>query len=333
MYTVDVIIPTYKPDKEFLKLISILEHQTYPVHKIIIMNTEEQYFTGLTYNYDLSLDHSKLEVHHISKMEFDHAGTRRTAVEYSTADFFVCMTQDAMPADETLIENLLKPLITGEAQGSYARQVPYEDAGDIERFTRKFNYPKQSHIKSSEDMERMGIKTYFCSNVCAAYNRSVYEELGGFPKFAIFNEDMIYASKLINAGGKIAYVAEAVVFHSHNYTAKEQFHRNFDNGVSQAENPDIFDNLPAEGEGKRMVSATAKYLVKNKKWYMVPKLIVHSGAKYIGFKLGKNYTHFKQSRVLKWTMNQAYWEKKNIRNATVNIDPYAGYGIGPNERK
>ena len=29
----------------------------------------------------------------------------------STADLVVCMTQDAMPADETLIEELVKPLM------------------------------------------------------------------------------------------------------------------------------------------------------------------------------------------------------------------------------
>ena len=39
-------------------------------------------------------------------------------------------------------------------------------------------------------------KTYFCSNVCAAYKKSIYEEIGGFVKKAIFNEDMIYAGTM-----------------------------------------------------------------------------------------------------------------------------------------
>ena len=44
---IDVIIPVYKPDKSFLDLLDRLEKQTQPIHKIIIMNTEEKYFDQL----------------------------------------------------------------------------------------------------------------------------------------------------------------------------------------------------------------------------------------------------------------------------------------------
>ena len=37
----------------------------------------------------------------------------------------------------------------------------------------------------------------------------------------------------------IAYVAEARVVHSHNYTNRQQLHRNFDLAVSQADHPEI----------------------------------------------------------------------------------------------
>ena len=42
--TVDVVIPTYKPGKIFEELLRRLSRQTYPVTKIVIMNTEEQYW-------------------------------------------------------------------------------------------------------------------------------------------------------------------------------------------------------------------------------------------------------------------------------------------------
>ena len=48
-YSVDVILLTYKPTKPVLGLIRALEGQTYPVRKIIIMNTEERYFYSLFY--------------------------------------------------------------------------------------------------------------------------------------------------------------------------------------------------------------------------------------------------------------------------------------------
>ena len=48
-HKVDVILLTYKPSKQVMKLIEALETQTYPIHKIILMNTEEKYFEALFY--------------------------------------------------------------------------------------------------------------------------------------------------------------------------------------------------------------------------------------------------------------------------------------------
>ena len=96
-------------------------------------------------------------------------------------------------------------------------QLPDKDCDIIERYTRSFNYPEEQR-KTKADLDRLGIKTFFCSNVCTMYRRSIYEKLGGFRKAHHFNEDMIFAGKLIQEGYAIAYVAEARVVHSHNYT-------------------------------------------------------------------------------------------------------------------
>ena len=56
-------------------------------------------------------------------------------------------------------------------------------------------------------------------------------------------------AKAVQAGWKIAYCAGAKVYHCHNYTCVEQFHRNFDNGVSQAQHPEVLKGLPSESEG------------------------------------------------------------------------------------
>ena len=76
---------------------------------------------------------------------------------------------------------------------------------------------------------------------------------------------MIYAGGLIQAGYGIAYAAEAKVIHSHNYNCMQQFHRNFDLGVSQAEHPEIFEGVPSEGEGMRLVKKTLSHLVRSEK--------------------------------------------------------------------
>ena len=54
MDTVDVIIPTYKPDKEFLEILDMLKKQTVRPSHIIVLNTEEKYFDRLAYGSDFS---------------------------------------------------------------------------------------------------------------------------------------------------------------------------------------------------------------------------------------------------------------------------------------
>ena len=251
--TVDVIIPAYKPTESFIRLIEMLEKQTYPINRIIVMNTEEKYYSELMFSHSLDKVYDNIHVTHISKREFNHGRTRRDGVLRSEADIFVMMTDDAVPRNEELIEKLINPIISGKAAVSFARQVARKNSDEIERFTRNFNYPRKSVLKSVSDMDELGIKTFFCSNVCAAYNREVYDKLGGFEEYVIFNEDMIYAYHLIKAGYKIAYTSSAEVIHSHNYGNIALFKRYFDLGVSQADYPEIFRNVSSTGEGKKLV--------------------------------------------------------------------------------
>lgn len=301
--SVDIVIPTYRPDDQAALLLKKLLTQNYPINHIWIMNTNKNFW-----NAKFEKISDKIIVEHINKSEFDHGETRHRAIMKSEADIVVCMTQDAIPVDADLIGSLVKALEEEGVGAAYARQLPAKDCSVIERYTRQFNYPPNSRVKSQEDLETLGIKTYFCSNVCAAYDRKLYVEQGGFVRHTIFNEDMIYAAGLVKAGYKIAYAADAQVIHSHNYSGMEQLHRNFDLAVSQADHPEIFQNISSEGEGIRMVKKTALYLMKTAP-YLIPQLIWLSGMKYLGYFLGKRYRKLPKGLVLKLTMSADYWGK------------------------
>lgn len=344
---IDVIIPVYKPGRELFVLLDRLKGQTMPVHKIILMNTEKKYFEELMAQTgtDLAKTYGNVEIHHLAKREFDHGGTRHRAVQYSVADIFVLMTQDAMPADKYLIERLTEHLRQGLEQESaakrsgeqamggqqgrvsvgqqgaaygrqvtvaaaYGRQLPGAHSSEAERVSRHFNYPETSRIKRLDDLETMGIKTYFCSNVCAAYRRDIYEESGGFVRHTIFNEDMIYAAGVIKAGYGIAYEAQARVVHSHNYTNMQQLRRNFDLGVSQAEHPEVFQGVPSEAEGKRLVKATFRHMKRKRRLYQFPGFCIQCCFKYAGYLLGKNYRKLPEKWILALTSGKNFWKQE-----------------------
>ena len=304
MRTIDVCIPVYKPGKELKILLQRLLRQDYPIRKILIANTEEQYWED-----SLLSEIPCAEVFHISKQEFDHGGTRHALAEKAEADLLLFMTQDAVPADRHLLSSLAEAFETPGVKAAYARQLPRKDCREMERFSRSFNYPEESRVKTLADLPELGIKTYFCSDVCAAYDRETYFAMGGFTRHTIFNEDMIFAAGLIKAGYGVAYAAEARVIHSHNYSAGQQFHRNFDLAVSQADHPEIFADVPSEGEGMRLVKASVRHAFRIGKPWLIFPLGTQCVGKYAGYLLGKRYRKLPGWLIRKCTMSREYWKK------------------------
>ena len=305
---IDLVIHVYKPGDEFVQLLAKINNQSYPVGKIILMNTEEKYWEEFIEKHKEIENYDKLEVHHLARSEFDHGNTRNKGISYSNAEYILLMTQDAVPVDEYLIEKLKNAFENPGVAVAYGRQLPREDCREAEKFTRSFNYPDESKVKSKEDIKTMGIKAFFCSNVCAMYKREIFDLLGGFTQRTIFNEDMIFAGNAIKKDYQIAYVAEARVIHSHNYGNMEQFHRNFDLGVSQKEHPEVFAGIKSESEGIKLVKRTMAHLWKNKCKLQILPMFVQSGFKFVGYRLGKNYTKLSKRFVIKCSMNKSYWK-------------------------
>ena len=249
---VDVIILVYRPNESLRILLRRLDRQSVKPERIILINTEEKFW-----NSKLIRGLDRVEVYHVSKAEFDHAATRRKAAELSDAEYMMFLTQDALPANSKLIERLLEAFKDNEVAAAYARQLPKKNCNSIECYSRAFNYPKRSFIRTKEDVQKLGIRAYFFSDVCAVYRKTDYISLGGFVERAIFNEDMLFAANALKHGKKTAYVAEAQVYHSHNYGNLQYFRRNFDLGVSQAEHPEIFAAVSSEKEGIKLVKKTA----------------------------------------------------------------------------
>lgn len=306
---VDVIIPVYGPGNRLLELFDRLGRQTVPVDRLIIMNTEKYLWDKWTETLEPGRLPENLSVYHVTKEEFDHGATRDAGIGHSDADVCVCMTHDALPADTNLIKALTDALFSGDDIAvAYARQLPATDCNIIERHTRDFNYPDKSRVKRLSDLDTLGIKTYFCSNVCAAYKREIYRKLGGFIRKTIFNEDMIFAAKAMKNGYAVYYAADARVIHSHNYTASQQFHRNFDLAISQGGQSRRILRDPVRGRGHPHGEGHSPLARKDGHAYLVPKLVVDSGFKYLGYLAGKRYKKLPRKLAVKLSMNRNYWK-------------------------
>lgn len=315
----DVVIPMYRPDVTFEELIYRILKQSRRPKQIILINTEvEPEFTTIKMKERIQQwvaefripgsGDTTIRLEGIKKDEFDHGGTRHLATKLCTEENVLFMTQDALPKDRFMAEELLRVTEAPEAAVAYARQLPKPGASAKERLIKQFNYPEESRWKTKADFDELGIKTFFCSNVCAMYNMRIYRMLGGFERKTIFNEDMIYAAKAIDAGFSVVYCAKARVIHSHDYSYPEEFRRNFDLGVSQSQNAGYFHTVSSEKEGVRLVKQTIQKLAEKKEYIDIADFLAQSAAKFIGYTAGKNYQQIPEQFRKYFSMNRGYWE-------------------------
>ena len=255
--SLSVIIPTLNAERDLAGLIEKIQAQCVPGPvEIIVVDSESADRTA-----EIARE-AGARVIPVARKEFDHGGTRDMALKASAGDIVVFLTQDAVPANIYFLENLIRPLEDERVAVVTGRQLPKSDAFPMEKLVREFNYPSESHIRSEEDVERMGIKAFFCSDVCAAYNRKIYMEIGGFEHPLKTNEDMFYAAEAIRKGYRVAYAADALVFHSHNFTPKEQYARNRIQGFEIERHRPLLGEVSQESEGMKLVNYVSSGLLR-----------------------------------------------------------------------
>ena len=280
--SVSVVIPTLNAGAELDELLTKLEQQTQLPREILIIDSTSEDDT-----LNIAKRHSLVKTYTISRNQFNHGGTRHLAFSMTKGSIVAFMTQDAIPKSNTLIEHLTAPLKETDIIASFARQLPKENATPQEKLVRAFNYPEQSELHTKADIAIKGIKTFFLSDVCAAYRRKEYEELGGFEIGLKSNEDMFYAAKAIQSGYTIAYVADAEVYHSHNLTLKEQYRRNKLQGYEIERHKELLGNTSSSSEGLTMLKQVSIRLLKQGKILSIFTLCLDCAARYLGSQAGQ----------------------------------------------
>lgn len=299
---VSVIIPTLNAGPEFVRSLEALTSQTPAVQEIIVIDSGSS---------DDTCENARsygCRVHEIARTSFGHGETRNLGASMAQGNIFVFMTQDAIPADDSALDKLVRMLFEENCAVAYGRQLPRPDAGFMARHARLFNYPQVSRVKTKKDIGRLGIKTPFCSNCFAAYRRSIFENMGGFSSGLIFGEDMEFAARAIRDGQAIAYAGHACVYHSHDYRLAQEFRRAFDIGVFHAQTPWIrsyFGN--AGNEGVRFVVSELGYL-KNHAPASLVRSLVTNAAKILGYKLGARHGHVSRKWKMRMSMNKYFWQ-------------------------
>lgn len=153
----------------------------------------------------------------ISKAEFSFGRSLNRGCAFSSGNIIVLISGHCVPVDAYWLQNLCQPLIDGVASYSYGRQIGDDDSNYSERRIFAKYYPPKSQVPQ---------QGFFCNNANSALLRSVWVE-NGFDEELTGLEDMELAKRIVSTGHRIAYIAEAPVFH-HHQESWGQVRRRFD---------------------------------------------------------------------------------------------------------
>ncbi|WP_159715721.1 glycosyltransferase family 2 protein [Geminicoccus flavidas] len=221
----------------------------------------------------------------VPRRSFNHGATREAARHRLGTAVVVMITPDAYPASPDELGRLVHPVLTGQAACAYGRQLPHSGADTVEAFGRTFSYPDRSDLHSAADRARLGSGIHFCSNAWAAWSNAALDRIGGF-RPTLVSEETIAVARLLREGERIAYVADAVVRHSHRYTPFQEFTRHFDIGWTRAAHAELL--LAQGGEdarGRRFATELLLSLLVRAPWQL-PTTLVALFAKWSGYRAG-----------------------------------------------
>jgi len=310
-----VILPTWNGATFIRELLSVLSRQTVVSHELLVVDSSSRDQTvAIAREFGA-------EVLVIPHEEFDHGGTRTMITRKARGDILIFLTQDAVPVSTDALEKLIQPLLLDEMIAvTYGRQLPSLDATVFAAHLRSFNYPAQAVVRSFADRERLGFQTVFVSNSFAAYRRTALAEVDYFKSGLIFGEDTCAVGRLLMQGYKVAYVADAMVYHSHNYTFLQEFRRSFDIGVLHVTESWLLATYGrAEGRGRQYVKSGVSYLINVKKRALLSSFLWRVTVKFLGYKLGSKFQLLPQWLIPFLSMHRSWWARYKDASVSHNI--------------
>ena len=278
--TIDIICPLYNAEDYILSLDASLLKQ-----KKVKINDIHYILTKSNDNSEKMLKENKYHYDVIEKKDFSHSLVREKAGLRSKADIIVFISQDVVIESDMWLYYLTKNIVDGKCEAAYSRQITKYN--NIEKYTREKNYPGESYMVNKNDLERLGLRTFFFSDASSAIKTSVFKKLKGYDgKNLPINEDMYFAYKLIMNGYTISYESESVVYHSHKFKLKELYNRYKITGKFMKENS-YLDQYGTTKTGGGLAKYILKRAIQEFNIRVLFRFPFDMGARWFGMRAGK----------------------------------------------
>jgi rhamnosyltransferase len=233
---------------------------------------------------------SPLSLVQIPPHEFHHSRTRNLAARLARGEVVVWLSADAIPQSRNWLATLIAPFANPQVMGAYGRQIARPNHSPLQHFRLSYIYPATSCVRTSVNVLRGDERAYGFSDVNGCVRRSFWDT-HQYPEDILIGEDVAMARTIIDNGYATAYVAEAVVEHSHDFTPREFFRRYFALGTT-------FGRIGLDGttKGPKVRGMGLDYAVRELRWCFAhhglawgARSVASSLAKGCGYWLGRRH--------------------------------------------
>lgn len=239
---ITVFIPTFNGEQYLGECIEAILHQELPAGYKLELLVIDSGSTDKTLEI-LDLYKKQITMLEIPNSEFSHGGTRDKAARLAKGEFVLFLSQDATPAHYRWLMNMIEPFFLSEKIGCvFGRQIPRKNAAPtIKReVSGVFNGlgPHDTiavhRANSLVDNKKTSTINTFFSDVNSASRRELL--VGEVPfQHVKYAEDQALADDMLKHGYLKAYAPQGEVWHSNEYTARQYFHRKFDEYIGLQE--------------------------------------------------------------------------------------------------
>ncbi len=288
-----IIIRTKNEEEWISKCLEAVFSQSYKNIEVIIVDNSSN---------DSTLARcKKYPVKIINIDQFFPGKALNLGIKYSKGKYICCLSAHCVPTNDIWLEKLLEPVANSSVAGAYGRQEPTKNSKDVDKRDLLLVFGLDSYLQSKDS---------FFHNANSAFRKEIWEKYP-FCDNSTNIEDRLWGEKVIQNGYKIAYVADASVFHWH--------------GIHHQLNPEraqnivkILDSIP------RLKTTNIVNYIKHSCYCIIPVKCDNTNSLNINL-LKKTISSLKKckliTKIILSTDNRSHIELANMLNINIIIRP------------
>ena len=213
--TVSVIVPTLNAANDFVTFLPVFKNQKGLQHvEIVVVDSGSA---------DNTVELAKkfgAKTIRIPPKAFSHSYARNLGAEHASGNYFLFITQDALPTSESWLHEMLSALKKSEAVAVSCAEFPREDVDLFYRISSWHHHRVMEFDKVDRLLSMPDVEDYLTLRKNAQLSDTACLISGDlFMKYKFRNdyaEDLDLGLRLIRDGYKLAFLCSTKIIHSHN---------------------------------------------------------------------------------------------------------------------